>query len=256
LVHGRPVELLGVDLPDPGPDEPVREVIGAEGFGCELRIAFVQRGKVWGAISLLRERGSKPFSAEHAIDAERLCGPLAEAVRRFVVAKPLRPATGPAVGVLLVDQCLVVKAMTASARHWLRKLSPDHAEVGEALASRQLRSVVFATTRTGRPVVDTVPTPDGWVALQGEPVDAGRPGEVAVTMEGTSSRVLLAGAVAWHGLTPREQAVVERILDGLPVKQIASGLGISIHTVKDHLKAIYRKTGVHSRDELIAGLAG
>jgi DNA-binding CsgD family transcriptional regulator len=257
LMHGRPVELLGVGLPDPAPGEPVHEVMAAVGFGSELRIAFVQRGRVWGAMALLRERDSKPFSDQHTADAERLCGSLAAAVRRFVVAKPLRPATGGlAVGVLVIDQRLAVKAMTSSARDWLRKLSSDHAAVGEVLASRRLRSVVFATTRTGQPVVDTVPTPDGWVALQGELVDGGQPGEVAVTIQAASCRVLLPAAAAWHGLTPREQAVIERILDGLPVKQIAVRLGLSIHTVKDHLKAIYRKIGVNSRDELIAGLAG
>ncbi|WP_020673900.1 LuxR C-terminal-related transcriptional regulator [Amycolatopsis nigrescens] len=253
LVHGRPVELLGLGLPDPR-DEPVREVMAAEGFGSELRIAFIQGGRPWGAMALLRERSSRPFSAENIADAERMCLPLATALRQFVVGKPMRPTRGGhGVGVLVLDQHLTVKAATHSARAWLRKLSPDQVAVNEVMSIRLVRSVAFATVRTGRPVINTVPTLDGWLSLQGELIDGAR--DVAITIQPPSGRVLLPATAAWHGITPREQAVVELILEGLPTKQIARHLGISPHTATDHLKAIYRKTSVNSREELVAALA-
>jgi len=51
-------------------------------------------------------------------------------------------------------------------------------------------------------------------------------------------------------LTPRESQVVNLAIQGLATKEIASKLGISSHTVNNHLKKIYEKLGVHSKAEL------
>ena len=39
---------------------------------------------------------------------------------------------------------------------------------------------------------------------------------------------------------------------GTPRKEIAADLGLSLHTVNDHLKQIYRHFGVRSQVELVA----
>lgn len=48
-------------------------------------------------------------------------------------------------------------------------------------------------------------------------------------------------------LTPREIEVLNAIGEGLTNKAIARRLGISLHTVKFHVKSIFRKLGVRSR---------
>lgn len=48
--------------------------------------------------------------------------------------------------------------------------------------------------------------------------------------------------------------MLELALEGLPAKQITRRLGLSPHTVNDRFKAIYRRTGVTCREELIARL--
>lgn len=53
-------------------------------------------------------------------------------------------------------------------------------------------------------------------------------------------------------LTPAQARVYEEFVDGLSEKEIAAKLGISIHTVHDHAKAIYKSLSVSSRGELIA----
>ena len=52
-------------------------------------------------------------------------------------------------------------------------------------------------------------------------------------------------------LTPREAGVLGLLAKGQSVKAIASTLGISSHTVADHLKAIYIKLDAHSKNEAI-----
>jgi DNA-binding NarL/FixJ family response regulator len=52
-------------------------------------------------------------------------------------------------------------------------------------------------------------------------------------------------------LTAREKEVLEHMAGGLANKQIALALGISEHTVKFHLSALYAKMGAASRTEAV-----
>lgn len=56
-------------------------------------------------------------------------------------------------------------------------------------------------------------------------------------------------------LTRREYEVLQRVLVGDDVAAIGSVLFISPHTVRNHLKAIYRKLDVRSRVELVVRFA-
>lgn len=58
----------------------------------------------------------------------------------------------------------------------------------------------------------------------------------------------------WTQLTAREREVAVLLVRGLTDREIGEGLHLSLHTVKQYAKSIYRKTGVRSRVEL-AGIA-
>lgn len=63
------------------------------------------------------------------------------------------------------------------------------------------------------------------------------------------------------GLTPREQEILEGLVDGLSYKMIAARYYISPDTVKNHIQGIYRKLHVNSKGEAISlalktGMAG
>ena len=55
-----------------------------------------------------------------------------------------------------------------------------------------------------------------------------------------------------YGLTERERDVTRLILQGSSTTQIAKELAVSPHTVQQHLKSIFDKTGVHSRRDLVS----
>jgi DNA-binding CsgD family transcriptional regulator len=52
-----------------------------------------------------------------------------------------------------------------------------------------------------------------------------------------------------------ERAVVALLVTGLDTRAVTERLFISAHTVQDHLKSIFDKTGIHSRRELLAKLS-
>ena len=57
-------------------------------------------------------------------------------------------------------------------------------------------------------------------------------------------------------LSEREREILSELAAGSRVPSIATRLFISPHTVRNHLKAIYRKLGVGSQAELIERVRG
>ncbi len=53
-------------------------------------------------------------------------------------------------------------------------------------------------------------------------------------------------------LTNREREIVQELVNGLSYKMIAANMGISIETVRHHIKNIYRKLHVNSKAEVIS----
>ena len=53
-------------------------------------------------------------------------------------------------------------------------------------------------------------------------------------------------------LSKREREVLDHLAQGIPYKEIADVLGLSIDTVRMHIKGIYGKLHVHSRGEAVA----
>ena len=55
-----------------------------------------------------------------------------------------------------------------------------------------------------------------------------------------------------YGLTHREKTICGLVCQGLATRQIADRLHLTTDTVQDHLKSAFKKTGVHSRGELVS----
>lgn len=56
-------------------------------------------------------------------------------------------------------------------------------------------------------------------------------------------------------LSAREREIVEAMATGMAVKEIARSFSLSTHTVRNHLKAVYRKLNVRSQLELLSLIA-
>ena len=55
-----------------------------------------------------------------------------------------------------------------------------------------------------------------------------------------------------YGLSVREKEVLELMVRGLIKKEIAKSMGVSHHTVNNHLRSIYEKLHVHTRGSAVA----
>ncbi|MBM4255664.1 MAG: hypothetical protein FJ147_07180 [Deltaproteobacteria bacterium] len=73
---------------------------------------------------------------------------------------------------------------------------------------------------------------------------------------GTASAVReLRGLTELRTLSTREWEVLQRLWNYQCVQTIAKALFVSLHTVRNHLKSIFRKAGVHPQPELLELLA-
>jgi DNA-binding CsgD family transcriptional regulator len=72
---------------------------------------------------------------------------------------------------------------------------------------------------------------------------------MAEELEGLRGATAAAGP-ALAALTRREHQIARDVADGLANKHIARRRGVSVHTVENHLRSIFRKTGVDSRTKL------
>ena len=86
---------------------------------------------------------------------------------------------------------------------------------------------------------------------------AGGPGTVErpiAARPGSSKQPSVSGASS--PLSQREKQIVSALAAGNDPKTIARSLEISVHTVRSHLKTIYRKVGVRTQLELVTRVLG
>jgi DNA-binding CsgD family transcriptional regulator len=228
-----------------------RDIFEPLGLADELRAVMRTRGAVWGFMCLHRERGAV-FSEDEAALIARVAPQMADGIRigQLLQRGAAVDASGSPGLVLLAPDGSLAGA-NAAAERWLDELDPGRAgglplEVlavagrlrqaarGEAAPRLRVR------TRAGR-----------WAVLEASRL-AGEDAAVAVIVQEATPAEVAPLVMLAYGLTARERVLSGFVFRGLSTRAISAELRISEHTVQDHLKSIFDKTGVRSRRELVA----
>ena len=238
----------------------------ADQFGC------------WGFLDLWRCGGQEPrfTPAEQALLtslAPDLTAGL-RAAQAATFAEPPGPVSAlDAPVVLLLSGRLALLDQTPRTDAHLRLLlppSPGAAPVPAAAfnVAAQLLAVE-AGVDDGPPTARAQLAGPEWISLRaarlggqpgstGEPGGAGDPdgGRIAVTVEpvAPAGRIELYGRAC--GLTGRERELLHRLARGADTRQLAREMRLSPHTVQDHLKSVFAKTGSGTRGILLARALG
>ena len=228
-----------------------RDLLSAYDLDHELVALLASGDTVWGAMTLYRGCGRPDFSDDDLAFVTLVAPTLAAGARRGLLVEPGDETDDPgpaAPAVLVVDSTGDVVSASVSAEHWLGapggtpdRLPPSvRALAGAAGRPEGEEQTLRLRTRTG-----------GWAFVHAVGL-SGSSGEVAVVIEPASPERLGPLLMAAHGLSTREQEVTQRLLRGASTKEIAEELHLSPHTIQDHLKSIFDKTGVRSRRQLLA----
>lgn len=217
-----------------------------------------RNGEVWGAVGLYREPG-QPMFDHHELDFIRSVAPLlAEGARRaLLVGEANEPEEAGSPGLVVLDEQLVVEQTTPGVERWLddlpggvwqRRILPPAIT---AVAARALASAEDPTFPAELAVARVRTRSGNWVALHGTVMTTGSARRIAVIVDPARGARISTLLMSAYGLTERERDVTRAVLQGASTADIAEQLVVSVHTVQQHLKSIFDKTGVRSRRDLV-----
>ena len=243
-----------------------REVLSGHGVVDVASLVFRDAHGCWGFVDLWRSEAAAPFGVDELDHLAAIVGPVTEALRRgqartFDDATPLPARSGPVVLVLSPE--LQVKAQTPETEEYLRSLVPPDGDQRPVPAGAYNVAAQLLAVEAG--IDNHSPTSrvhlggGVWLTLRAARVDTQGPStdpDIAVTIEPTSPSERRSVFARSHALSPRETELLDRLAQGADTRAIAQGLFMSEHTVQDHLKSIFAKTGAHNRRTLLARLAG
>ena len=226
----------------------------------ELLVALrTPAGEVWGLLGLYREPGRPQFQTQE-LEFLRAAAPhLAQGARRGLLVGEASEPDGPeAPGLVVLREDWSVDSLTPGAERWLCELpGGDLASQNRlppsvlAVAGRALRTAEGVSVPGEVAVARILSSQGRWMVLHGAALVAGAGRRVAVIVEPAHPARITPLLMAAYGLTDREQEVTRLVLYGDSTTQIAERLFVSPHTVQQHLKSVFEKTGVRSRRELV-----
>ncbi len=226
----------------------------------ELLVALRTRaGEAWGMLGLYREPGEPLFDDAELEFLSGVSVHLAEGARRGLLVGEAADPEGPeAPGLLVLRDDWSIESLTPGTERWLSVLRDEGSEDVErlpasvlAVAGRALRTAEQPDV-PGEVALSRVLSRDGrWMVLHGASLVADGARRVAVIIEPANPARISPLLMAAYGLSEREQDVTRLVLRGHSTQEIAAQLHLSPHTVQEHLKNVFEKTGVRSRRDLV-----
>ena len=245
---------------DPSRSRAWREYVHPYGGEQQLRLALrTQAGEAWGVLALYREPGQPEFDREEQQLLRAVAPHFAEGARRGLLVGEASEPEGPdAPGLVVLGDDWSVESLTPGVERWLCELPDGDWEAqGKlppavlAVAGRALRTAEN-NDAPGEVALARVLSKEGrWIVLHGASLVADGARRAAVIIEPAHPARISSLLMSAHGLTDREQDVTRLVLRGDSTAQIAGELCVSAHTVQQHLKSVFEKTGVRSRRELV-----
>jgi DNA-binding CsgD family transcriptional regulator len=231
-----------------------RSLYAPAGYGHELRVAFRTGDACWAVACLARAAGEPEFDAAELDFVAAVATDVGRGVRtalltdRRTAAVPRRGGAG----MLVLDAEGTIESLTDEAERWLAELPADGLELPGLIYEVAERS---RSGPRGAPARARVRSSSGtWLVVEGARLDGTEQASVrtAIVIQPANRGDLAPLLAVAYGLTEREQELAQLLARGLAIERIATGMGISRYTVRDHVKAIYAKLGVTSRAELTA----
>jgi DNA-binding NarL/FixJ family response regulator len=243
-----------------------RELLRDYGVSDVASVVFRDRFGCWAFLDLWRVNPAPPFDEAEVGFLRRIAPPLTDALRRaqarkFDVTPTAAPRAGPVV--LVLSPRLEVGAQTPDTERYLRTLVPpdgDRRPIPAAAYNVGAQVLAVEAGVDGHPPTARVHLADGiWLTVRAARMGDGASSErsdIAVTIESASAEERLGVFVRAYGLSTRETELVKRLAGGSDTHHVAREMVVSEHTVQDHLKSIFAKTGARSRHALLARALG
>jgi DNA-binding CsgD family transcriptional regulator len=215
-------------------------------------------GEVWGALGLYRAPGKPLFDDADLAFVQAIAPSLAEGARRaLLVGEAVDPEEPDAPGLVVLSDKGEVESATPGVERWLQELPDGDWDAGKlpssvrAVAGQALRTAEHPDEPGQVAVSRVLSRSNTWVVLHGASLVSTGTRRIAVIVEPAHPARIAPLLMSVYGLTEREQDVTRLVLQGNSTAEIAERLVVSPHTVQQHLKSVFDKTGVRSRRDLV-----
>jgi DNA-binding CsgD family transcriptional regulator len=236
------------------------QVLRPVGIGDEAVVACRDAVGCWGWIKAYRDDDDASFAEEDLELLAQVGATLGSALRRTLdagsrdsIAVPSSP------GVVVLDRDLRAVSWTAGAREWIDALPLARLWAAWGILPAVVYPVAaLARSRNGPSEAHALERAvDGrWVRIEAAQLEGQPDAQIAVTLRAATTTETFDLLCRAYALSRRERDVVAALLTGLDTRAVSARLSISPHTVQDHLKSVFRKTGARSRRELLARFSG
>jgi len=240
-----------------------REQHGGYGLKRGVHAVFCSDGEMWGTWCAYRE-GASPAFSERDLRFMRAVAPHVGYGLRYAAMVEVGTASeslagGSAPGVVVLDARGRIALKSGPATSQLEDLAIvglANRSISYAVATvrMRLRSAHAAAEGAARTELRAQGRSGRWYTLHGSLPEPNSSGDAAavIVIEPVGPAQSATSLSYRYGLSPREREVLGLVLRGESTKRMANRLGLSAHTVQDHLDNACEKVGVRGRKALLA----
>jgi DNA-binding CsgD family transcriptional regulator len=260
---GRPRRAAVLDelVDDVECDPYMTEVLRPSGLRHEVQVACVSGGWSWGHACIRRRAGDGAFAGHEVRFLDALAPHLAAGLRAAASRATLAATPGSQTGIVVLGPDGTVEMANGVAERLFRQpvSGTRHCFLtGVNIVAARLERTLQAGTAGPVPELTlTDETSLETYRLRAERVlgtDGLPRGLVVIEPAASHGASPQLQTLAELGLTPRESQVALAIVRGCTTAEIAAELVVSPHTVQDHVRNVYDKLDVRSRQQLAARL--
>ena len=262
-----PVGLLRATTDDTPERSPLWDgLLSRHGVNDVASVVFRDGHGCWGFLDLWRVDLGGRFTAPEGDFLRQITPMVTAALRRsqartFDLEATAPERSGPIVLVLSPE--LEIKAQTPETEAYLRVLippSPDRPPIPAGAFHVAAQLIAVEAGVDDHPPLARVHFSEGlWLTLRAARIGGSRPvaeQDIAVTIEPTAPSERMTLFARACGLTARETELMTHLAAGANTRQVADQMFLSEHTVQDHLKSIFDKTGTRTRPALLTRALG
>lgn len=272
VLYPEVLALMPMDMPRKGVNvfsmaaeaPQVGDVLRALGVKEEAHVSITSNGRLWGTWCLMRSSASSKGAAKYFPFLERLAPHIARGLQSAALIDRALTNDSSAVesapGVLILDYANRPTLRTPGATAWLADLR----DVGLSAADDIPLSIIGLAWRVRQPQnadrtqehVRVRGLSGRWYVLRASLSMPNSSGDSSVVVVIRPAMPLEVAAVLTqlYGFSAREREVIAAVARGEATKTIAAALGLSPHTVTEHIDRACDKLGVRGRKALVAKL--
>jgi DNA-binding CsgD family transcriptional regulator len=237
--------------------DPLRALLAPHGVADVASVVFRDRFGCWGFLDLWRSGGvfSTAEARRVAAFAEPVTAALRECQAATFVARP-SSTSRPGPVVLLLSPGLDVIGQTPQTHEYLQALIPPSQGRAPVPASAYNAAAQLLAVESGvddhQPRARVHLSHGLWLTLRAARIGA----DIAVTIEESTPAERLDLFARACALSARESELLTHLASGADTREVAGRMFLSEHTVQDHLKSVFAKTGTRNRKALLARALG